>query len=372
MCGILSLPYRESATGVLQNSQLTIHCSGIRKKHKNPATAKMLSLELLKAFLREYIVDHSVAVSDNHHREQEQTLTSNPSEHATSTVTTTEYEPSKSAVNKRKTPPTTTPLTAAQQKSLKQELRLQSKRRKVANHKVYHHQLEDGFYGDLIALHYEDAIATAQHAHTLPLTEGKYHFHNFWVDASGCQGSAGAAIAYKDPQDGEEWRDLGYAISDLKGEKRVDMSELFAIGAALKLALARIGKRVAVAEGVEEHAVTVFSDSMSALGMIRRWANWWSQGEVDRSAFGAIAKDVCGLSRQLFDLGVKVRVYWVPAHCGVCIAGHKRADVLSKAAARYVKLLEQRDAMFSADGVQLVDSGFLKTLHLLADECDLV
>ncbi|GAB1192935.1 hypothetical protein APSETT444_002136 [Aspergillus pseudonomiae] len=333
----------------------------------------MLSLELLKAFLREYVIDHSVALSDNHHREQEQTLTPNPSENATTTVTTTEYEPSKSAVNKRKIPPTATPLTAAQQKSLKQELRLQSKRRKVANHKVYHHQLEDGFYGDLIALHYEDAIATAQHAHTLPLTEGKYHFHNFWVDASGCQGSAGAAIAYKDPQDGEEWMDLGYAISDLKGEKRVDMSELFAIGAALKLALARIGKRVAVAEGVEEHAVTVFSDSMSALGMIRRWANWWSQGEADRSAFGAIAKDVCGLSRQLFDLGVKVRVYWVPAHCGVCIAGHKRADVLSKAAARHVKLLEHRDAMFSADGVvQLVDSGFLKTLHLLADECDLV
>lgn len=165
--------------------------------------------------------------------------------------------------------------------------------------------------------------------------------------------------------------DWGYAISDLKGKTRVDMSELFAIGAALRLALARIGKRVAVAEGAEEHAVTVFSDSMRALGVIRRWANLWSEGEIDRSALGTLAGDVCGLSRQLFGLGVKVRVYWVPAHCEVCIVGHKRADVLSRAAARHVKPLVQRDEKYSADGVvQLVDSTSLKTLHLLADECD--
>ncbi|KAE8346172.1 hypothetical protein BDV24DRAFT_158971 [Aspergillus arachidicola] len=375
MSGILPSSHRSSATGVLQNSQLTPHFSGIRKKHKQSAKAKMLSLEVLKAFLREYLViDHPVAVSDIHHREQDETHTPDIPENPTTaavTAVTIEYEPLEPATNKRKSPPTTSPLTATQRKRLKKEIKLEDKRRRTATHRVYHHELEGGFYGDLISLHYEDAIATAQHAHTLPLTEGKYHFHNFWVDASGSQGSAGAAIAYKDPYYGEEWMDWGYAISDLKGKTRVDMSELFAIGAALRLALARIGKRVAVAEGVGEHAVTVFSDSMCALGVIRRWANLWSEGEIDRSAFGALAEDVCGLSRQLFELGVKVRVYWVPAHCEVCIVGHKRADVLSRAAARHVKPLVQRDERYSSDGVvQLVDSRSLKTLHLLADECD--
>ena len=340
----------------------------------------MLSLKWLNAFLREYhIIDRPGTVSDTyHHREQDLTdtrsLPENPSTTAYTAATapeTTEFEASNPAKSKRKTHPTTSLLTVTQQKRLKLDLKLGDKRRRIAKHKVYHHELETGFYGDLISLHYEDAIATAQHAHAVPLTDGKYHFHNFWVDASGSHGSAGAAIVYKDPYYGGEWMDRGYAITDLKDKERVDMSELFAIGAALRLALTRIGKRVAVAEGMEEHAVTVFSDSMRALKMIRRWANWWSEGEVDRSASGAIAEDVCGLSRQLFELGVKVRVYWVPAHCEVCIDGHKRADVLSRAAARHVKLLEQRNARYSADGVvQVVDSRFLKTLHLLDNECD--
>ncbi|KAE8421147.1 hypothetical protein BDV36DRAFT_305366 [Aspergillus pseudocaelatus] len=380
MCGMLSFSLRTSATGVLQNSQLTPHSSGIQKRHKTPVKTNMLSLRWLNAFLCEYhIIDRPVTVSDTyHHREQDQTdtpsLPENPSTTANTTATapaTTEFEASESATSKRKTPPTTSLLTATQQKRRKLDLKLEDKCHRITKHKVYHHELEAGFYGDLISLHYEDAIATAQYAHTVPLTDGKCHFHNFWVDASGSHGSAGATIAYKDPYYGGEWMDRGYAITDLKDKKRVDMSELFAIGAALRLALTRIGKRVAVAEGMEEHAVTVFSDSMRALRMIRRWANWWSEGEVDRSAFGAIAGDVCGLSRQLFELGVKVRVYWVPAHCEVCIVGHKRADVLSRAAARHVKLLEQRDARYSADGVvQMVDSRFLKTLHLLDDECD--
>ncbi|PIG69215.1 hypothetical protein AARAC_008232 [Aspergillus arachidicola] len=315
----------------------------------------MLSLEVLKAFLREYLViDHPVAVSDIHHREQDETHTPDIPENPTTaavTAVTIEYEPFESARNKRKSHPTTSPLTATQQKRLKKEIKLEDKRRRTATHRVYHHELEARPY--------------------FTPNRGQYHFHNFWVDASGSQGSAGAAIAYKDPYYGEEWMDWGYAISDLKGKTRVDMSELFAIGAALRLALARIGKRFAVAEGVEEHAVTVFSDSMCALGVIRRWANLWSEGEIDRSAFGALAEDVCGLSRQLFELGVKVRVYWVPAHCEVCIVGHKRADVLSRAAARHVKPLVQRDERYSSDGVvQLVDSRSLKTLHLLADECD--
>ncbi|KAE8379751.1 hypothetical protein BDV26DRAFT_303433 [Aspergillus bertholletiae] len=385
MRGILSSLHRASATGVLQNNTLTLRISYRPKKtHKNPA--EMLSLELLNSFLHEYhIIDHSVVVSDMHQDEQDQTPTASTLDNSTTITTTTiaaaaatttsiEDESTEVATNKRKTPPTvpqSTLLTDAHRKRQKQEQRLEAQRRRIANHIVYHHELEDGFYGDLISLYYEDAIATAQYAHTLPLVEGKYHFHNFWVDASGCSGSAGAAIAYKDPEYGEEWVDWGYAIAGLKHEKRVEVSELWAIGAALRIALGRIGKRVATAEGVEEHAVTVFSGSICAMAMIRRWANPWSRDEVSWSVFGAIAEDVCGLSKQLWELGVKVRVYWLPAHCDVCIVGHKRADVLSKAAARHVKLLQERDAKFSADEViQLVDSGFLKTLLLLTDECE--
>ncbi|KAE8354208.1 hypothetical protein BDV28DRAFT_164390 [Aspergillus coremiiformis] len=248
------------------------------------------------------------------------------------------------------------PLSATELKRRKREKKQAAIRRKLTNQRTFHHVLKGGFYGDLIALPYNDAIENAQQAHNLPRT--KIQPHTFWVDASGCNKSSGAAVAY---QMGDEWHDRGYAISDLQDVKRVELTELFAIGAGLRLALIRIGKRVVV-DG-EEHAVTVFSDSMNAMGMLWRYSAGRMKGE---KMVQSVAEDVCGLSRELWQLGVKVRVYWVPAHCSSHITGHKRADVLSKAAARHVKLFQKFGGRSSTDGViELVDSNFLQPVPLL-------
>ncbi|KAF5860241.1 hypothetical protein ETB97_001830, partial [Aspergillus alliaceus] len=111
---------------------------------------------------------------------------------------------------------------------------------------------------------YEDTNTVSGNRIQKPTTRLQHHI--FRADASGSNNSSGAAAAYKTPASGDKWLDGGYAISDLCDGKWVELPELFAIGAVLRIALSRIGKRV-VGCG-EEHVVSVISGSMVAKGLL--------------------------------------------------------------------------------------------------------
>ncbi|KAB8073757.1 hypothetical protein BDV29DRAFT_157260 [Aspergillus leporis] len=257
--------------------------------------------------------------------------------------------------------PTTPPKPTKRQKKKAQNQALE---RKIVRQPNFYLDLESTFYGTLIAQKQHDAVAHALSVHNSTLANtskgtGGPQEHIFWVDASGSSNASGAAIVYRNPTCGDEWLDRGYTIADLGGPQLMNVSELFAIGAALKVALARVGKRVQ-GVGQQGDVVRVFSDSLGALRLL--WKADSSQIPCEMPAW-KVAGYVCEISRQLFEMGVKVEVNWVPGKSRIPIPGHKRGDVLSRAAARHAAFFERRGMGISADGViQVVRSDFLEVL----------
>ncbi|KAF7586693.1 hypothetical protein BBP40_008482 [Aspergillus hancockii] len=271
------------------------------------------------------------------------------------TTNTTQTKPTNKT--KHKTPPTQPPQRPTKRQN--QESKILAFHHKLTHQQTFHLTPPTTFHGTLIAQKHPEAIAHALTTHDTPPNTT---MHVFWADASCANGASGAAIAYKLPANNNEWLDRGYTVTDLCGDRMVDVSELFAVGAAMRVALVRIGK-MGDGEG-ERHVVRVFTDSMGALLVVWRFA----MGVVSaRTVAGRVTGYVCDISRQLGKMGVKVEACWVPGKPGVPIPGHKRADLLSRAAARSWVHFEKRDMGCSVDGViEVVRSDYLEVL--LRDE----
>ncbi|PWY92155.1 hypothetical protein BO70DRAFT_391575 [Aspergillus heteromorphus CBS 117.55] len=194
---------------------------------------------------------------------------------------------------------------------------------------------ESGFCGKYIGLPVEEAREFAWKAHrNESISDQPTEYHDFWVDASlsGLKSvGAGAAVVYKEDPQSEAFIEDMYYVDEIR--KEICLGEMFAIGAGLKTAVARMEERGRPGQATEAKAqvvVRVFSDSQRAMGTIEKGTKRQDPLEV------GLVRSVIALSQRLSQMGVEVELRWVKGH-ERATPGHKAADLLSKAVTRHMQ-----------------------------------
>ncbi|KAE8154213.1 hypothetical protein BDV25DRAFT_136139 [Aspergillus avenaceus] len=213
-----------------------------------------------------------------------------------------------------------------QQQQTKSKSEQKRKRKEKEQHRkeyqaTFHATLSTRFYGELTADKEDDAIPFAFEQEEQASASRQV----MYADASGNWQFASVAVSCRNPDD-RSWVDNQYFVTDIVGQK-IELGELFGIGAALKLRLEKQRQMGPVATGSGGDELLIFSDSHSAMRLIIAYDKNPFKVKQDKAP---LAQKVCLLSHQLWLLGVKVRIHWVPGHPkrGKSPQGHKRVDLL--------------------------------------------
>ncbi|KAH8430664.1 uncharacterized protein LDX57_008326 [Aspergillus melleus] len=198
----------------------------------------------------------------------------------------------------------------------------------------------------------DTALQNAKEAYSTQFEPSTYSRHVFWADGSfneNIAGSTGAAVVYSTDDRIDDFVDRAYAVQGLWGIKCL---KLFAIGAALRIAVDRIEEDKTTK--THEHRVCVFTDSQDAIHCLEDTHSERFPSTQD------LASTVGDIARKLEDLGAKVEINWIPGHKNH--VAHKRVDQMAKVGAKYgANFASGRVKNRSAYGVvQVVDTGLLR------------
>jgi ribonuclease HI len=189
---------------------------------------------------------------------------------------------------------------------------------------------------EIVVHKYVDALSSAIYEEKNDQEALSCHHLALWTDGSkvgfGSNSQMGAAVVYQRYRGERVWVENAWNI---QGKLNIDDVELVAIGEALEIALSEIHNSIH-RDRTRERAtkiryIVVFTDSQVALKSIAFFRRDFHRELVD-PAIRKIIKRTEGLK----DMGVHVRLQWVPGHSG--IRGNELADSLAKRAARYYTL----------------------------------
>ncbi|KAK1149072.1 hypothetical protein N8T08_007750 [Aspergillus melleus] len=207
------------------------------------------------------------------------------------------------------------------------------------------------FPGTLTIESRDTALQHAKEAYLTQFGPSTSSRHVFWADGSfneNTAGSTGAAVVYSTDGRIDNFVDRAYAVQGLWGIKCL---ELFAIGAALRIAVDRIEEDKTTK--THELRVSVFTDSQDAIRCLEDPHSERFPSTRD------LALTVVDIARKLEDLGAKVEINWIPGHKNH--VAHKRVDLMAKAAAKYgVNFTTGRVRARAFGGIQVADTGLLR------------
>ncbi|KAK1254904.1 hypothetical protein MKX08_008899 [Trichoderma sp. CBMAI-0020] len=186
-----------------------------------------------------------------------------------------------------------------------------------------------------------DAITAAAEASSKPFADDQHI--SIFVDGSlvykpndksDSIARLGAAVVYKSPEGSQDWEDRRYFARSK--ERNPEIAEIFAITQAVAVAIEHViylkHRNGSDAEKTAaNYRVTVYSDCRRALERVK---NFWEKKPVAKTR---VCSDptICKLilrSQRLREMGVPLRLCWVPGHSGV--KGNVIADKAANSAAK--------------------------------------